>query len=115
MDASVANSGLKQFILKLVEAARGFLVKRIKIKTPLASNLVVSNTVCVNDFTVPSEDRSTGVADTDFHLYVTAEDAEEDWMAYASYCEFAASNVKSQSSCRTGGGQDQLQPAPLQH
>lgn len=68
-------------------------MKRIKIKGPLTENLVleIAGTKCIGDFEIPVNDQSggAGIADTDFHFYVSAEDAEADWMAYATYCEYS--------------------------
>lgn len=62
----------RTYVRKIVSVAVNFLKKLIKV-IPFASNNIYSNgssTICI-DLNVPLEDRTTGIPDSDLHLYIS--------------------------------------------
>ena len=58
LDTAVSNATLKQYMIDIVTATRGFYQKRLKIKFPLTANLVLTDPsgYCVKPFQPPAND-----------------------------------------------------------
>ncbi|KRX05397.1 Insulin-like growth factor binding protein, N-terminal [Pseudocohnilembus persalinus] len=72
------------FIEKQMDAAVAFYEKRLQV-VPLSTNIISQAAHC-QDVIIPSSDQSTGIPDSDYHIYVTAKhEPDEGYIAYATY------------------------------
>lgn len=94
-DTTALNSGTitttqKTYLTSVINTAANFLSQFLKV-IPSATNNVFSNgayTTCI-DVAVPTADRTTGIANSDLHLYVIYEsNSSATYLANAGWCAF---------------------------
>eukprot|EP00825_Cyclidium_porcatum_P003294 TRINITY_DN1152_c0_g1_i4.p1 TRINITY_DN1152_c0_g1~~TRINITY_DN1152_c0_g1_i4.p1 ORF type:complete len:1226 (-),score=102.03 TRINITY_DN1152_c0_g1_i4:99-3776(-) len=83
---SALSSDLKNYIINIVESAILYFESVLKVIPITGNNMFPSgSTQCYSDYTVPSADKSTGIANSDLHLYVM--------YTYASSASYVANAV----------------------
>lgn len=76
-------------MIKLTEAVKTYLSNVLKVVRS-TSNLIISSSTC-GSFTVPSADKTTGIANSDLHIYITiTNEPSSNYLAYASACRLSS-------------------------
>jgi hypothetical protein len=86
---SVLTTAKSNLLLNtIIPAAQAKLQNALSV-TQVSGNLVVSPGACGTPFSIPAADSSTGVADADYVLYVSAAPIAGSTRAWAGYCSLS--------------------------
>lgn len=90
---TATTSAVLTFISRAMKVVKQFVTSRFKVSPESSNN--VANSLCV-DFTTPLNDRSSGIALSDLHIYVSyITDNTQQYAATGKYCKVSAGSTSS--------------------
>lgn len=90
---TTTTSAVLTFLSKAMKVVKQFVTARFKVSPESSNN--IANSMCV-DFTTPANDRSSGIALSDLHIYISyVTDNTLQYTATGKYCKVSAGSTSS--------------------
>jgi len=91
LDTGTITPNQKTYLTSVVQTAVKFLSNFLKVVPTTGNNILCSGDLatCLSDVNVPINDRTTGIPNSDLHLYIIyVNDPNSSYLANAGWCSF---------------------------